>query len=203
MWYKVYDGLKNKRKKEKKWEQTRYGNLWKLFWHNNKKGVIFYMQERLGLRSSSKSRSVGVLVSESDDVTPRSNRIGRSICSSDFACLLCLFNGELPDIPLCLACVCLAVFGEICLRFWFYFEVRENGLARFGLSFADIGHLECFFPQLPFIPAVVRVQSLLNEMRGGVHTLIDHQLVGELVTAILGVQVNAQIDVLELLVHSE
>lgn len=71
----------------------------------------------------------------------------------------------------------LCILLEICLCITIDLKVREQGLVASGLRLADIGHLDCLLPQLPLIPAVTRVNILLDEVNRSLDSLIHHQFV--------------------------
>ena len=53
--------------------------------------------------------------------------------------------------------ICLGIFLQVSLHVWVHSEVWKQGLISSSLSLTNIGHLNCFFSQLPFIPTVIWV----------------------------------------------
>ena len=68
--------------------------------------------------------------------------------------------------------VCGSILLQVGLSVTVNSEVGEKGLITSCLSFSDVCHLYCLFPELPLVPTVIWIDILLNEMCWCVYTLI-------------------------------
>lgn len=86
-----------------------------------------------------------------------------------FFCLV-LRAGVFDGVGLC-------IFLEVGLGVAVDPEVGEEGLVAAGLCLPDVGHLDRLLPQLPLVPAVIRVDILLHEVHGCLDALVHHKFV--------------------------
>ncbi len=85
---------------------------------------------------------------------------------------VCLLHGEVG--ALVLHGVGRLVLRRPVLRLVISSEIREHGLCGDGLAVANVCDLECFLAERPFIPLVVGVNVLFDEVGGGLHVLVHH-----------------------------
>ena len=66
----------------------------------------------------------------------------------------------------------LSIFLEVGLSIAVDSEIGQNGLIRSGLGLSYIGHLNSFLSELPFVPAVIRVDVFLDKVNRRLYALV-------------------------------
>ena len=73
------------------------------------------------------------------------------------------------------ACVRVVILGQVNLRLVVDTEIRELCLHRNSDLLSDVGHLESFLSQLPFVPMIVGRNILLDKVDRSRHSFVNHQ----------------------------
>ncbi len=96
--------------------------------------------------------------------------------------------------------------GQPHLRLVIDSEVRQLCLYTDGNLLSDVSHLQGLLSQVPLVPAVVRFDVLLYEMRGRFHALVDHKRGGnrkQRVHTVLALKQSCQRGLREVILHLE